>query len=255
ERRGGVRDEDQALRGRRLHRGGAVPDRRGAPGRVHPMGGGRAPPRPPRPVGDIVRAIALNCTLKPSTEASSTRELLDEVLDALRAEGVDDTDVVHLVDRNVLPGVTSDEGDGDDWPSIRESVLAADIVVLGTPVWLGQPSSVAKRVLERMDAFRGGTDDQGRMVSFGRVAVVAVVGNEDGAHHVSAELYQALNDVGFTLAAGAVTYWVGEAMGSVNFVDLEEVPDVVTNTISMLARNTAHLATLLKASQYPGEET
>jgi multimeric flavodoxin WrbA len=152
-----------------------------------------------------VRAVALNCTLKPSTEPSSTQQLLDEVLDALRSNGVEHSEVVHVRDREVRAGVTSDEGDGDEWPAIRQAILDADILVLGTPIWLGQPSSVAKRVLERMDAFLGETDDQGRMVSYGRVAVVAVVGNEDGAHHVAAELYQALNDVGFTLAANAVT--------------------------------------------------
>ncbi len=111
---------------------------------------------------------------------------------------------------------------------------------------MGQPSSVCKRALERMDAFLEETDDQGRMLTYGKVAAVAVVGNEDGAHHVSAELYQALNDVGFSLAPNAVSYWVGEAMGSVNFVDLTKVPDVVTNTLAMLARNTAHLAKVLE---------
>src|SRR5690606_11354777 len=125
-------------------------------------------------------------------------------------------------------------------------ILDTDILILGTPIWMGQPSSVAKRALERMDAFLEETDDQGRMVSYGRVAAVAVVGNEDGAHHVSAELYQALNDVGFALAPNAVAYWVGEAMGVKNFVDLPHVPDKVSTTIEMLARNTVHLARLLK---------
>lgn len=92
------------------------------------------------------------------------------------------------------------------------------------------------------------------MVSYGKVAAVAVVGNEDGAHHISAEVYQALNDVGFTIPANAVAYWVGEAMGSVNFVDLDTVPEAVETMISMLARNTAHLAGLLRASQYPGKD-
>ena len=96
-------------------------------------------------------------------------------------------------------GVTSDEGDGDEWPAIRQQVLDADLLVLGTPIWMGQPSSVAKRVLERFDAFLSETDDAGRMPSYGKVAVVAVVGNEDGAHHVSAEVFQALVDVGFVL--------------------------------------------------------
>src|SRR3546814_7716715 len=88
------------------------------------------------------------------------------------------------------------------------------MLVFGTPVWLGQPSSIAKRVLERMDAFLSETDDQGRMPSYSKVAVVAIVGNEDGAHAISAQLFQALNDVGWPISAVAACYWVGEAMGS-----------------------------------------
>jgi len=159
-----------------------------------------------------------------------------------------------LADHDIKPGVTSDEGEGDAWPKIREKVLAAEILLIGTPIWLGQPSRVCKRALERMDAFLEETDGQGRMASYGKVAAVAVVGNEDGAHHVSAEVYQALNDVGFTTPANAVAHWIGEAMGSTNFVDLEKTPEEVETTISMLARNIAHLATLLKGSQDPGEE-
>lgn len=199
-------------------------------------------------------ALAFNATLKSGGEPSSTDRMLQLISDELAKFNVT-TEVLRLADFNIKPGVTSDEGAGDDWPTLRGSVLAADILILGTPIWLGQPSSIAKRVLERMDAFLKETDDRGRMVSYGTVAAVAVVGNEDGAHHVSAELYQALNDVGFTLPANAVAYWVGEAMGSVNFIDLEKVPDVVTKAVRMLARNTAHLAGLLKASQYPGEES
>lgn len=198
-------------------------------------------------------AIALNGTLKTTAAgSSSTDRMLRLVLDGLRRHGIDG-EMVRLADHDIRPGVTSHEGEGDAWPALRRRVLAADIVVVGTPIWLGQPSSVCKRALERMDAFLSETDEEGRMVSYGRVAAVAVVGNEDGAHHVSAELYQALNDVGFTLAPNAVAYWVGEAMGSVDFQDLDPVPDTVTRTIAMLARNTAHLAGLLKASAYPGE--
>jgi hypothetical protein len=128
----------------------------------------------------------------------------------------------------------------------------AELHPLGTPIWLGQPSSVCKRVLERMDAFLSETDDQGRMVSFGKVAAVAVVGNEDGAHHVCAELFQALNDVGFTLAAGAGTYWVGEAMQKKDYKDLAETPEQVAKTTATLARNAAHLAAFLRANNFPG---
>jgi multimeric flavodoxin WrbA len=200
-----------------------------------------------------LKAIALNATLKASGgEPSSTDRMLALITSAMSKDGVE-TETIRLADFNIKPGVSSDEGDGDDWPAIRQKVLDADILILGTPIWLGQPSSVSKRALERMDAFLEETDDSGRMVSYGRVAAVAVVGNEDGAHHVCAELYQALNDVGFTIAANAVAYWVGEAMGSTNFSDLEHIPETVTKAVDMLARNTVHLAKLTKENPYPGE--
>lgn len=198
-----------------------------------------------------LKVLAFNCTLKSSGEESSTDRLLSQVLDALRQHDVEG-EILRIVDYNVKPGVRSDEGEGDAWPELRRKVLDSDIFILGTPIWLGQPSSVCKRVLERMDAFLGETDDRSRMVSYGRVAAVAVVGNEDGAHHVTAELYQGLADVGFTVPANAVTYWVGEAMGSVVYKDLEETPEVVRSATDMLASNTAHLARLLKDKPYPG---
>lgn len=200
-----------------------------------------------------LKAIALNATLKASGgEPSSTDRMLALISSAMSKDGVE-TETIRLADFNIKPGVSSDEGDGDHWPAIRQKVLDADILILGTPIWLGQPSSVSKRALERMDAFLEETDDAGRMASYGRVAAVAVVGNEDGAHHVCAELYQALNDVGFTIAANAVAYWVGEAMGSTNFSDLEHIPETVTKAVDMLARNTVHLAKLTKENPYPGE--
>ena len=198
-----------------------------------------------------LHALALNCTLKPSPAESSTDILLDELSEALRKEGVAVDEPVRVVDLDIKPGVTSDEGDGDAWPELRRRVLDADILVLGTPVWMGQPSSVAKRVLERLDAFLGETDDQGRMISYDKVAVAAVVGNEDGAHHISAELFQALDDVGFTIPAGAVTYWVGEAMGSTDYKDLDPKPEKVLSTTATVARNAAHLAGLLAEHGYP----
>ena len=120
-------------------------------------------------------------------------------------------------------------GDGDAWPSIRAQILAADILVMATPIWMGQPSSVTKRALERLDAELSEKDDEGRLLTYGKVAAVAVVGNEDGAHQISADLFQALDDVGFTLAAGAVTYWVGRAMET-DYQDLDETPEAVAST-------------------------
>ena len=109
--------------------------------------------------------------------------------------------------------MTSDEGDGDEWPDIRRQILEADILVFGTPIWMGQMSSIAKRVLERMDAFLPKPTTTAGCRATARSLVVAIVGNEDGAHNVSADLFQALDDTGWTVAAGGPAYWVGEAMG------------------------------------------
>ena len=106
-----------------------------------------------------------------------------------------------------------------------------------------------------LDEFETGEkDDKGRMPSYGKVAIAAVVGNEDGAHHVAAELLQALLEVGFSAPPGGVTYWVGEAMGSVDYVDLRATPKALSDWTPMLASNTAHLARLLKDAAYPGKE-
>ncbi|WP_024588884.1 NAD(P)H-dependent oxidoreductase [Aliihoeflea sp. 2WW] len=198
-------------------------------------------------------AFALNCSLKPSSadESSSTDKMLSDLLDAFAPHGVTG-EIVRVLDHDIKPGVESDMGEGDDWPGLREKIVTADIFILGTPIWMGQPSSVAKRVLERLDAFLGEADDKGRMPAAGKVALVAIVGNEDGAHHCHAACFQALNDVGFTVPANAGCYWVGEAMGSVDYKDLDEVPKKVKQTLDMAASNAAYLARLLKAETYPG---
>ncbi len=153
-----------------------------------------------------MRALVLNCTLKQSPEPSNTEALAQVVADALASEGVE-IDVVRLIDHDVRPGVLSDMGDGDEWPLIRSRLLAAEILVFASPTWLGHPSSVAQRALERMDAMLSETDDEGRPVAYNRVAGVVVTGNEDGAHHVISEIAGALGDVGYTIPGQAWTYW------------------------------------------------
>jgi multimeric flavodoxin WrbA len=197
-----------------------------------------------------LKALAINCTLKRSPAESSCELLLSELLSELGKHGVEG-EIVRAVELNIKPGVTSDEGEGDDWPALRQRILDADIFVLGTPIWLGHPSSVCQRVLERLDAFLGEEDERGRMVSYDRVACVAVVGNEDGAHHVFAELAQGLSDEGFTIPAEGSVYWVGEAMQGVDFKDKRPTPEATATATATLARNAAHLARILKAMAYP----
>jgi multimeric flavodoxin WrbA len=194
--------------------------------------------------------LVLNCTLKASPDESSAQLLGSQVLEAFGDLGVTGS-IERVVDHGVHFGVTTDEGNGDGWPALRQKMLDAEILVLVAPIWMGQPSSVAKMVLERLDAELSETDDEGRLLTFGKVAGVGVVGNEDGAHHTSAEVFQALNDVGFTLPAQAVTYWVGEAMQAVDFKDLDETPEKTAGTTEVLARHATHMARLLKQSAYP----
>ena len=199
-------------------------------------------------------AIALNCTLKAEGE-SSTDAMIALLAKAFKTHDVTLTETIRIAAHDVKTGVTSDEGDGDAWPGIRAKVLAADILILGTPIWMGQMGSVAKRVLERMDAFLSETNDRGRLPSFGKVAVAAIVGNEDGAHIASAQIFQSLIDTGWTVPAGAACYWVGEAMNKVDFKDLKKTPKVTEETAAMTASNAAHLAMLLKGKTYPGVES
>jgi multimeric flavodoxin WrbA len=197
-----------------------------------------------------LRALALVCSLKASPAPSSSDLIARQLLEEFAKHGVTG-DVVRVVDHDVQPGVETDMGDGDAWPAIRAQLMAADIVIVSTPTWVGHMSSVAQRVLERLDAELSETDDSGRPLVTGRVAVTAVVGNEDGAHKITADLMQALDDVGFTIPAQGGTYWNGEAMHTTDYNDLDETPEVVASTNKTLAENAAHLARLLKASPYP----
>ena len=197
-----------------------------------------------------LRALALVCSLKASPAPSSSDLIARQLLEELAKHGVTGA-VVRVVDHDVKPGVEVDMGDGDDWPAIREQLMAADILVVSTPTWVGHMSSVAQRVLERLDGELSETDDSGRPLVTGKVAVTAVVGNEDGAHKITADLMQGLDDFGFTIPAQGGTYWNDVAMGSRDYNDLDETPEAVASTNKTLAENAVHLARLLKASPYP----
>ena len=158
---------------------------------------------------------------------------------------------VRVVDHDVKPGVKLDMGDGDAWPQIRAQMADADILIISTPTWMGQQSSICQRVLERLDAELSETGDNGQPAVSGKVAIAAVVGNEDGAHHISAVLFQGLNDVGFTIPAQGVTYWNGEAMQGTDFKDLDETPEGTAAPTATAAANAAHLARLLRGNDYP----
>jgi multimeric flavodoxin WrbA len=199
-----------------------------------------------------LRVLALTCTLKPSPAKSSSDLIARQLLDLFAERGATG-ELVRVVDHDVRPGVEADMGEGDAWPGIRRKIAAADVLLIATPTWVGHMSSVAQRVLERLDAELSETDDEGRPAMFGKVGVAAVVGNEDGAHKIIADLFQALNDVGFTVPAQGATYWNGEAMQGGDYQDLDETPEAVASTNATLVRNAVHLATVLREQQYPAK--
>ncbi|MCP9276827.1 flavodoxin family protein [Mycolicibacterium arenosum] len=195
-------------------------------------------------------ALSLVCSLKPSPAPSSSELIAAHIQSELQKYGVTG-DTVRCVDHDISPGVEKDMGEGDEWPAIRDRILAADILIFSTPTWMGHTSSVGQRVLERLDAEVAETDDENRPILLGKVALVAVVGNEDGAHHIVAEAFQALNDVGYTIPAQGCTYWNGPAMGKTDYNDLDEVPEATASATANAARNAAHLARQLTSDQYP----
>jgi multimeric flavodoxin WrbA len=155
-----------------------------------------------------MRAIVLNGTLKKSPAESNTDALARYVGGVLGREHGVEVEHVRLVDHVIEPGVeTEAQSQADEWPSIHERLLAAEILIVATPTWLGQISSVTKRALERMDALISETTDDGTPVAFNRVAGVVVTGNEDGAHACIANIAQALIDIGYTIPGQAWTYW------------------------------------------------
>jgi multimeric flavodoxin WrbA len=198
-----------------------------------------------------VRALILNCSLKRSSEPSNTQVLADFVAAGLVEHGVA-VESVRVVDHDVLPGVETDLGDpADEWPGLHTKVLDAEILVIATPTWLGRPSSVTQRVLERMDAMMSETDDENRPVAYNRVAGVVVTGNEDGAHHVISEVSGGLNDIGYTIPGQAWTYWnMGPGPGP-SFTDTDHGHEWSQKTAATMAANLVAVATALAQRPIP----
>ncbi|MFD7709202.1 flavodoxin family protein [Streptomyces sp. NPDC059785] len=184
-----------------------------------------------------MKALVINCTLKRSPETSNTEALARVVTERLEQEGVE-TEVVRAVDLAIEPGVTSEAvTEGDGWPAVHEKLLRSQILIVASPTWLARPSSVAQRVLERMDALMSETDDEDRPVAYNRVAGVVVTGNEDGAHHVISEIAGGLGDIGYTVPGQAWTYWhLGPGPGP-DYLDEERGREWSHRTARAMAAN------------------
>ncbi|MFG3497300.1 flavodoxin family protein [Streptomyces sp. NPDC047928] len=195
-----------------------------------------------------MKALVINCTLKPSPQPSNTQALAEVVARHLETYGVE-VEFVRAVDLDIKPGVVSEAaGPGDAWPEIHRRLLESRILVMASPTWLGRPSSPAQRVLERMDGMLSETDDEGRPVAYNRVAGVVVTGNEDGAHHVISEISGALGDIGYTVPGQAWTYWhLGPGPGP-DYLDDERGHDWSHTTGRAMAANLYGTARALAAN-------
>jgi multimeric flavodoxin WrbA len=200
-----------------------------------------------------MRAVVLNCTLKKSPEPSNTEQLTEAVIARLREHGVE-VRTFRVVDHEIAPGVQTDLGDGDEWPTLHEELCAAEILVVASPTWVGHPSSLAQRVLERMDGMISETDERGRPVAYNRVAGVVVTGNEDGAHHVISEICGALVDIGYTVPGQAWTYWnMGPGPGP-SFTDTDHGHDWSIRTAATMADNLHAVARALQQAPIPASQ-
>ena len=195
-----------------------------------------------------MRALILNCTLTARPEQSNTEALVDVVAAAMRQEGID-VDVVHVADNDVKPGV-SDDG-GDEWPAVLALLRNAEILVIATPTWRSQPSSIAERVLERMDALVAETDEQGRPFAYNRVGGIVVTGHEDGAHHVIAEVARSLIDIGYTVPGQAWTYWNMGPRPGPSYLETDHEHDWSERTGRTAAANLVAVARALAEGPMP----
>jgi multimeric flavodoxin WrbA len=197
-------------------------------------------------------ALFLNCTLKKSPEQSNTQALIDNVAGLFGELGVS-SETIRVVDHNVKFGVMSDEGEGDEWPSILEHIKESDILVIATPIWFGVRSSVAQMVIERLDGtYLEGDPATGQFPLYNKVAGVIVTGNEDGAHDAAATTLFNLGHLGCTVPPNADCYWVGDAGPGPSYIEAGGDEHLYTNkTARYLANNVTFMARLLKSNPIP----
>lgn len=199
-----------------------------------------------------LKALFLNCTLKQSPETSNTEAFIKNAADMFHQLEVE-TEIIRVVDFNIKPGNTSDKGEGDEWPKILDRIKESDILIIATPVWRGDRSSVAKRVAERMDGIMSETNDQnGQYPTYGKVAGVMVDGNEDGAKKAIASICFDLSEHGFTVPVNAFTYYVGKAGPGKSYIEAGGARHLFTNKMMIyMVHNITHLARVMKQNPYP----
>lgn len=209
---------------------------------------------------DDLKALFINCSIKKDKDQSHTQRLINRAAGVMREQGVE-VEELYLLDYQVAFGMVKDGKENgfekDDWPKIQAKIMAADILVLGTPIWLGVKSSVATLAIERMYAYSGDRNDKGQYLYYGKTAGCVITGNEDGIKHCAMDILYAMQHIGYTIPPQADCGWIGEAGPGPSYGDTEwegkkiEPPlgynnDFTNRNTTFMAWNLMHMARLLK---------
>ncbi len=205
-----------------------------------------------------IKAVFINCSLKNSKSESHTQLLIDKVANIMRSQKIE-IEHVYPLDKKIAFGMIKDGKDSgleDDWPEVQKKILDADILVIGTPIWLGQKSSVATQVIERMYAFSGDKNSKDQYAYYGKTGGCIVTGNEDGVKHCAMDILYALQHIGYTIPPQADCGWIGEAGPGPSYGDKLENSDVragfdndfTNRNATFMAWNLMHMAKMLKSN-------
>jgi multimeric flavodoxin WrbA len=203
-------------------------------------------------------ALFINTTLTRSPAASHTQLLIDVSADIMRQQGVT-VDQFRAVDHRIATGVYPDMRDRgwdvDEWPELFPRVLAADILVIGGPIWLGDNSSETKKIIERLYAHSGELNDKGQWLYYGRVGGCLITGNEDGIKHCTSNVLYSLQHIGYSIPPQADAGWIGEAGPGPSYGDLLDDGsragldnDFTNRNTTFMTWNLLHLARMLKSA-------
>ena len=203
-------------------------------------------------VYDDLSAVFINTSLKRSSETSHTQILMDVAIAIMEAQGAKTT-TLRAADLDIPPGVQPDMTehgwDSDGWPAVQKQVMAADILVIGTPIWLGDKSSICTRVIERLYGWSGKLNDKGQWAYYGRVGGCIVTGNEDGIKHCAMNILYSLQHLGYVIPPQADAGWIGEAGPGPSYGDDGKVGldnEFTQRNTTFMAWNLMHMARMLK---------
>ncbi|WP_260293681.1 flavodoxin family protein [Sedimenticola hydrogenitrophicus] len=199
-------------------------------------------------------ALFLNCTLKPTGVTSNTEALIEVSRAIMDANGVK-TQILRPVDYQLPPGVYPDMTEHgfqrDDWPELCEQVMQAHILIIGTPIWLGEESSVCRRVIERLYGESGRLNAKGQYIYYGKTAGTLITGNEDGVKHCAMTVLYALQHLGYTIPPQADAGWIGEAGPGPSYADEGSggpENEFTQRNTTFMSWNLMHMARLLTDS-------